>query len=102
MSQSIAADRSAEGDRAEPLVRLRNVRKYFPVQSSALVRGEQEYVHAVDSVDLDIRRGETLGLVGETVAASRPWPGASRGSTTSPRAPSSSRDVTSPLYHVAR
>jgi len=50
----------------EPLLRLRGVKKHFPVQSSALIRGEQEYVHAVDGVDLDVRRGETLGLVGET------------------------------------
>jgi oligopeptide/dipeptide ABC transporter ATP-binding protein len=50
----------------EPLLRLRGVRKLFPVQSSSLVRREQEYVHAVDGVDLEIMRGETLGLVGET------------------------------------
>lgn len=50
----------------EPLLRMRGVRKLFPVQSSSLFRGEQEFVHAVDGVDLEIRRGETLGLVGET------------------------------------
>ena len=61
------ADEGAD-DRAgeEPLLRLRGVRKYFPVQSSSFFRGDAEFVHAVDGVDLDIRRGETLGLVGET------------------------------------
>ncbi|MGH8890713.1 MAG: ABC transporter ATP-binding protein [Acidothermaceae bacterium] len=48
------------------LVRLENVVKYFPVQSTSLFRPSREHVHAVDGVDLEIRRGETLGLVGET------------------------------------
>ncbi len=50
----------------EPLLRVEGLHKHFPVRSSALVRGEQEYVHAVDGVDLEVRKGETLGLVGET------------------------------------
>jgi oligopeptide/dipeptide ABC transporter ATP-binding protein len=48
------------------LVKIENVVKYFPVQSSALLRRSKEVVHAVDGVNLEIRRGETLGLVGET------------------------------------
>lgn len=48
------------------LVRVENVVKYFPVQSTSLFRTSREKVHAVDGVDLEIRRGETLGLVGET------------------------------------
>src|SRR5207245_1369558 len=31
-----------------------------------LIPGEKFFVHAVDDVSLDVRRGETLGLVGET------------------------------------
>jgi len=42
------------------------VHKLFPVHSGALIRREPEFVHAVDGVDLEVRRGETLGLVGET------------------------------------
>jgi peptide/nickel transport system ATP-binding protein len=45
-------------DPAEPVVRLRNVSKTFPV------RGER--VQALVGVDLDVRAGETLGLVGES------------------------------------
>jgi oligopeptide/dipeptide ABC transporter ATP-binding protein len=48
------------------LVRLDHVVKHFPVQSMSLRRGVHEVVHAVDDVSLEIRRGETLGLVGET------------------------------------
>jgi oligopeptide/dipeptide ABC transporter ATP-binding protein len=50
----------------EVLVRLDHVVKYFPVQSTSLRRGTREVVHAVDDVSLEIRQGETLGLVGET------------------------------------
>ncbi len=40
--------------------------KRFPVQSSSLLRRERDYVHAVEGVSLELHRGETLGLVGET------------------------------------
>lgn len=47
------------------LVRLEQLVKLFPVRKSFLST-EQMFVHAVDGVDLAIREGETLGLVGET------------------------------------
>jgi oligopeptide/dipeptide ABC transporter ATP-binding protein len=52
-------------DAGDVLVRVENLVKHFPVQSTAL-RRSTEVVHAVCGVDLEIRRGETLGLVGET------------------------------------
>src|SRR5713226_2084319 len=48
------------------LLRVENVVKHFPVQSGALLRRNADVVHAVDGVDLEVRRGETLGIVGET------------------------------------
>jgi oligopeptide/dipeptide ABC transporter ATP-binding protein len=48
------------------LLRVDRVVKHFPVQSSALFGGRKEYVHAVDDVSFEVRRGETIGLVGET------------------------------------
>ncbi|MGC8628346.1 MAG: ABC transporter ATP-binding protein [Acidimicrobiales bacterium] len=48
------------------LLELRAVTKHFPVKSGGLWRRGKEVVHAVDGVDLQVRRGETLGLVGET------------------------------------
>ena len=51
----------------EPLLRLQDVVKHFPVRSGArLGRRGREVVRAVDHVSLDLYRGETLGLVGET------------------------------------
>jgi oligopeptide/dipeptide ABC transporter ATP-binding protein len=50
----------------EVLVRVEHVVKHFPVQSTSLHKRAHEFVHAVDDVSLEIRRGETLGLVGET------------------------------------
>ncbi len=49
----------------EVILRATDVVKHFPVQSSGL-RRNREVVHAVDGVSLEVRRGETLGLVGET------------------------------------
>ncbi len=48
-----------------PLVELRGLAKRFPVKGGILQRTVAE-VRAVDGVDLDSRRGETLGLVGES------------------------------------
>jgi peptide/nickel transport system ATP-binding protein/oligopeptide transport system ATP-binding protein len=61
-------------DRAEPapetaetpLIRLRGVRKLFPITRGILIQKRIGNVHAVDGVDLDVHRGETVGLVGET------------------------------------
>jgi oligopeptide/dipeptide ABC transporter ATP-binding protein len=51
---------------SEPLLRLDGVAKYFPVRSSSLISRHTDDVRAVDGVTLEVRRGETLGLVGET------------------------------------
>ncbi|MBN9620124.1 MAG: ATP-binding cassette domain-containing protein [Actinobacteria bacterium] len=58
------ADSSTSG--TETLLRLENVVKRFPVQSTSLLRRQRDFVHAVQDVSLELRRGETLGLVGET------------------------------------
>ncbi|MFI5041230.1 MAG: ABC transporter ATP-binding protein [Acidimicrobiales bacterium] len=48
------------------LLTVDNVVKHFPVQSGSILRRSREKVHAVDGVSFEIKRGETLGLVGET------------------------------------
>jgi oligopeptide transport system ATP-binding protein len=52
-------------DPDEALVEVRHVRKYFPIKQGILQR-EVGRVHAVDDVTFSVRRGETLGLVGES------------------------------------
>src|SRR5437764_15497621 len=51
---------------SEVLLRLDGVVKHFPIRQGIVFRREVGRVHAVDGVDLEVRRGETLGLVGET------------------------------------
>ncbi len=50
---------------AEPLLRVKNLVKYFPIKGGLFSR-EVARVHAVDGINLEINRGETLGLVGES------------------------------------
>jgi oligopeptide/dipeptide ABC transporter ATP-binding protein len=49
----------------EVLVRAEHIKKYFPIRKGILAR-EVARVHAVDDVSLEVRTGETLGLVGES------------------------------------
>ena len=50
---------------AEVLVQAKDLHKYYPVHEGFLFR-RPRFVYAVDGVNLEIRRGETFGLVGES------------------------------------
>jgi len=50
---------------AEPLVSVTDLKVWFPVSSGVMQR-TTGHVHAVDGVDLEIKAGETVGLVGES------------------------------------
>jgi oligopeptide transport system ATP-binding protein len=49
----------------QPLIEVREVKKYFPIRSGLMQR-EVARVHAVDGISFAIQPGETLGLVGES------------------------------------
>jgi oligopeptide transport system ATP-binding protein len=50
----------------EPLIRIRDLKVHFPVTSGILIQRQVGAVKAVDGITLDILKGETLGLVGES------------------------------------
>jgi len=59
----------AENNNNEILLKLENIKKYFPVQKSLIdqIFAEKiEYVRAVDDVSLSIKKGEAFGLAGES------------------------------------
>jgi oligopeptide/dipeptide ABC transporter ATP-binding protein len=59
------ADTWPQADKA-PLLKLKGIKKHFPLTQGVIFQKKIGAVHAVDGVDLEVYPGETLGLVGET------------------------------------
>ncbi|HUZ83035.1 MAG TPA: dipeptide ABC transporter ATP-binding protein [Gaiellaceae bacterium] len=53
------------GAKSENLVEVEHLTKRFAVKQGVFARGKAE-VHAVEDISLTVRRGETLGIVGES------------------------------------
>ncbi|TWP51505.1 ATP-binding cassette domain-containing protein [Lentzea tibetensis] len=62
LSASSAGTRTS----AETLVSVEDMKVHFPIKRGVLLDRTVGYVYAVDGVDLEIKRGETYGLVGES------------------------------------
>jgi len=50
----------------QPLVRVENLKKHFPITQGLVIKQKVGSVRAVDGISFTIDRGETLGLVGES------------------------------------
>jgi peptide/nickel transport system ATP-binding protein len=52
------------GGKAQPLLRVRSLRKHFPLKSGLFE--PRKVVRAVDDIEFEVLKGETLGVVGES------------------------------------
>src|SRR3954447_3090900 len=59
-----ATDRATET--ADALLSVRDLKVYFPITEGLVIERHIGDVRAVDGISFDLRRGETLGLVGES------------------------------------
>ncbi len=53
-------------DKDDVLVRIKDLKMYFPITQGIIFQKHVGDIKAVDGVSFDIKRGETLGLVGES------------------------------------
>ncbi|RYP86100.1 dipeptide ABC transporter ATP-binding protein [Nocardioides guangzhouensis] len=65
-SSEFAASRLAGGDGRDAILEVENLRMYFPVKSSGVIRRTVGHVQAVDGVSFQVPAGGALGLVGES------------------------------------
>jgi peptide/nickel transport system ATP-binding protein/oligopeptide transport system ATP-binding protein len=66
ISDSSLADELRQRSTKGTLLEVTNLRKYFPVKASGLVRRTVGQVQAVDGVSFALGSGQSLGLVGES------------------------------------
>src|SRR5437868_4957257 len=59
---SIPKDGTADGE----LLRVEHLKMYFPITQGIILQRQVGWVRAVDDISFSVRRGETLGLVGES------------------------------------
>jgi peptide/nickel transport system ATP-binding protein len=52
-------------EKEEYLLEVRGLKKYFDI-SEGLLKRKKQYLKAVDGIDLKVKKGETLGIVGES------------------------------------
>ncbi|WP_276320718.1 ABC transporter ATP-binding protein [Phytoactinopolyspora endophytica] len=61
-----SGDAAPASPTGQPLLEVRDLAKHFPLTSGAVFRRRAGQVQAVDGVSFDLRKGETLGVVGES------------------------------------
>ena len=63
---AVAQPFSATAPEARPLLEITDLKMYFPIMRGTLVSRHVGDVKAVDGVTLSVKKGETVGLVGES------------------------------------
>ncbi|NLI56625.1 ABC transporter ATP-binding protein [bacterium] len=48
------------------ILSVKNLKKYFPLTKGLILEKESGYIKAIDDISFNVKKGETLGLVGET------------------------------------
>jgi peptide/nickel transport system ATP-binding protein len=65
MAKTLEKMKNKVSDSNEDLLEVYNLKKYFPIKGSALSR-TKGFVKAIDGISFKIKRGTTMGLVGES------------------------------------
>ena len=63
---SLMNSSTGKSQRGAPLLDVRDLKVHFPIRRGGFLFGENRLLRAVDGINLQIRAGETLGLVGES------------------------------------
>ena len=66
LTQNATVAAPAAQDRGEPILRVRDLVKHFPITRGVVFQKQVGAVKAVDGVSFDLYPGETLGIVGES------------------------------------
>src|SRR4030095_11573704 len=71
-SQPHVTPQRDRGGPAQPLLTVTNLRKHFPVRGGLFNR-TAGHIQAIDNVSFSVMKGETLGIVGESVCSKWTW-----------------------------
>jgi oligopeptide transport system ATP-binding protein len=66
VSAADAGTGAGEQGLGDVLLKVTDLKKHFPITEGILVKKAVAHVKAVDGISFEVRRGETLGLVGES------------------------------------
>ncbi len=66
MAQQASSPETTASGEGEPLVFVNDLQVYFPVTAGLLFQRKVADIKAVDGLSFEVKRGETLGLVGES------------------------------------